>query len=178
MKTGENKLRVIFFVLAMTSAVCAYSQSDFMLVSGTTMTADERQLEIFQQTKTCMELEDVRVIQAKNFDVLMEWTKMEAENKRTVSLRLNKETGIYVAMSLPKKKLKEKERSMFFSRAQSCLASVNILVIETKDADILQQWLKEDEEGRNVATNFNAETGVYTAVSTPKTDGNGGVKIR
>jgi len=200
MKTGENKLRVMFFVLAMTSAVCAYSQSDFMLVSGTTMTADERQLEIFQQTKTCMELEDVRVIQARNFEMVWAWTKEEAKNgKRTVTMRLNKETGIHTAMSLPnkhadkgsvskkevrkiaKEELKEhkKEKSpTVFSRVQSCLARVNMLVIETKDADILQQWLKEDEEGRNVATNFNAETGVYTAVSTPKTDGNGGVKIR
>jgi hypothetical protein len=77
-----------------------------------------------------------------------------------------------------KKDIKDKEWSSAFDKAQSCLARVNMLGIETKDADILQQWLKEDEEGRNVATNFNAETGVYTAVSTPKTDGNGGVKIR
>jgi len=120
-----------------------------------------------------MELEDVRIILSKDYEVVIKaWTKAEVENKRTISLRLDKETGVYIAMSHPNKCSKET-----LCKVQNCLAKENMLVIETKDVDILQQWLKEDEEGRNVATNFNAETGVYTAVSTPKTDGNGGVKI-
>lgn len=193
MKIRKNKLTVIMFVLAMTSTVCSYSQSDNILISGTTMTADERQQEIFQELKTCFEVEDVRVIQSKNFDVLMEWGRVEAETrKRRIVLHLNKETNVYIAVSQlnphanktkkkPKEERKSKERpewSKTLNKVESCLANTNMLVIETKDINILQQWIKEDEEGRNVSTHFNAETGVYTAISTPKMDGNGKVLFR
>ena len=181
----------------MTSAVNAYSQFDNIMISGTTMTADERQQEIFQQVKTCFETENVRVIQSKNYDVIKEWWLSEAKNhQRMITLRLNKETGVYIAVSQPNKnsnqtkkerkqefkeerKSKEKpEWSKILEKAETCLAKENILVIETKDAEILQMWIKEDEEGRNISTNKNETTGVYTAISSPKTDGNGKVMFR
>jgi len=195
MTVKRSKLTVIMFVFVMAGAMPAYSQSDFMLVSGTTMTADERQQEIFQEVKACMEMNDVRVIQSKKYDVVKLWGEKEVENERIISLSFNKETGVYVAMSQPntrsprfkkeikgefKKERKSKEQpewSVIFDKAQNCLARENMLAIETKDVDILQMWIKEDEEGRNISINFNAETGIYTAVSTPKTDGNGGVRI-
>ena len=183
----KNKLTVIMFVLAMASAVCGYSQSDFMLISGKTMTADERQLEIFQEIKTGFEAEDVRVIQTKNPEVAKAWTENEWKNERIYTMvRIDKETG-YVGMSSPlpigKKKKKERKMAfekhkMAFEKVQTCLARENIFAIETKDAEILQMWIKEDDDGRNISTNFDATTGIYTAVSSPKTDGNGRVLFR
>ena len=181
----KSKLTVMMFVLAATSTVCGYSQSDFMLISGKTMTADERQLEIFQEVKTCFEAKEVRVFQSKNDEVLWKWIEEEIERyNRHVTTHLNKETGVYVAMSLPKPNVKNEKKAMkskefqrantaLFDKVQTCLARENVFVIETKNVEILQMWLKEVEEGRNISTNFNAETGVYTAVSSPKTDGNG-----
>ena len=193
MTIKKSKLTAIMFILAMTSAVCGYSQSDFMLISGKTMTADERQQEIFQEVKTCFETEDIRIVQTKKYEVALAWIDKEVEKERRYVINLpNKETGIYLAVSLPKIKhskesskerkktiIKEQEQAeLAFSKVQNCLARENILVIETKDAEMLQMWIKEDEEGRNVSTNFNEATGVYTAVSSPKTDGNGKVMFR
>jgi len=164
-----------------------------MLISGKTMTADERQQEIFQEIKTCFGTENVRVIQTKNYEVAKAWADKEVENERRYAImQINKATGVYVAVSIQNKsmgKIKGKQRkaafkeraetnSAIFEKVQTCLARENILAIETKDAEILQMWLKEDDEGRNVSTNFDATTGVYTAVSSPKTDGNGRVLFR
>jgi len=172
------------FVLAMTSAVCGYSQSDFMLISGKTMTADERQQEIFQEIKTCFGTENVRVILTKSSEVAWKWADKERENVGMYSLGRN-EAGVYVGMSSPLPIGKKKERKIAFEKHKAvfekvltCLARETILAIETKDAEILQMWIKEDEEGRNISTNFDAATGVYTAVSSPKTDGNGRVLFR
>ena len=188
MMVEKNKLTVIMFVLAMTSTVCGYSQSDIMLISGKTMTADERQLEIFQEIKTCFEAEDVRVIKTKKYEVLQAWADKEWENERMYTLiRIGRDTNLFVGMSTPKeiKKAKGKQRKIafearaaLFEKVQTCLARENILAIETKDAEILQMWIKEDDDGRNISTNFDATTGVHTAVSSPKTDGNGRVLFR
>ena len=193
MTVNRNSVTAIMFVLAMTSTFGAYSQSDFMLTSGATMTYDERQREILQNAKTCAGVEDIRIIQATNFDVVMKWTFAETENTNRIStIRLNKETGVYVAMSSPKPKNAESkkqrkskefkaemaENSAVFDKVQICLATADIRVIETKDAEIMQLWIKAEDENRNISTYFNAETGVYTAVSSPKTSGEGKVMFR
>jgi uncharacterized protein (DUF2147 family) len=111
-------------------------------------------------------------------------------------MRLNEETGIYVAISLPKNKSRNaeskqskktikkemevacSESSDVFEKAQRCLAVEDIRIIEAKDKEILEKWMKSEDDSRYVSINFNEETGVYTATSTPKTDGQGKVLFR
>jgi len=199
MSVNRTSVTAIMFVLAMTSTFSAYSQSDFMLTSGATMTYDERQQEILQNAKTCAGVEDIRIIQSTNSDVVREWTRTEINtSERMIISRLNKETGLYVAASVPntfakfdsKKGGKKEARQMakseefqqgnseILSKVQTCLATADIRVIETKNADALQLWIKAEDENRNISTYFNAETGVYTAVSSPKTSGEGKVMFR
>ena len=193
MTVKKNRFTAIMFVLAITSMLNAYSQNDFVFISGKTMTLDEKNQETVQNIKKCTGVEDIHVIQSKNFDVVMKWGTTEAEGgKRVTTMRLNKETGIYVAMSSPmneawnnKKSRKSKEfkeedaeNSAFFAKVQTCLAVEDIRIIETSDKEILEKWIQAEDESRYISTNFNAETGIFTATSTPKSDGNGRVMFK
>jgi hypothetical protein len=196
MATKRNKLAVALFVLAMTSTVRVYSQSDYMLVSGTTMTYDERQLEIFQEVKTCIGTEDVRILQTKNEKIFDAWFETEVENYRHVLLSFIKETDVYVSMSLPQDKAEENAKNLkkyrkskeykeamnarfaILEKAQTCLAAADIRVIETKDAEQLSAWIKAEDEDRNITNSFDAETGTFIAISSPKSDGGGKVNFK
>ena len=193
MVVKKSKLTGLMLAFLMASGVCAYSQSDYMLVSGTTMTADERYQEMFKEVKTCFGAEDVHIIQTKNYELAKAWADKEIVNERRYAImQPNKETGVYVAISLPNKsmgKMKGKQRkialterhetnSAVFEKVQTCVAAGTVYAIETKDADILEAWIKAEDESRYISTNFDAATGVYTAVSVPKTDGGGKVLFR
>jgi hypothetical protein len=182
----RNRLTAMMFVLAMTSMVCVYSQG-----SADTLEYSEEHQKILQEIKTCIGIEDIRIVQSKTSEVMIAWAMGEAKNeKRSTTSRLNKETGIYVSMSLPstmkytgskkedKKYRKSQEykeeqaaNSALFAKVQACLAAECIRIIETKDKEILKKWVEiELEEKGSFSVFFDKETGIGTGVSMPKTE--------
>ena len=210
--TGNKcKLTGLMLAFLMTSGLCVYANDGVtdtiksgkrkdVSVTDTLELKNElkkfscEQQEILDRLKACIGAEDVRIIQSKTFDILMEWGRKEAKDEgRQITMRLNKETGVYVAMSLPKsekwermdgkmKKPKRKEvkaifkeeetaNSELFRKVQNCLEAEGIRIIEAKDTEILISWIMEEtkKESRVVCASPNKETGYYTAVSMPKT---------
>ena len=193
MTVKNNRLAAITFVFALTSSIFVYSQNDFILTDGATMTFAEKQRESLQRAKECIGVENIHVLQTKNYDITKKWENSEiSDGSRIFSALLNQETGIYTLISQPtpwlgvsKKEKKTKEykekieaKRAIFEKMLPCLSAANIYVIETKDAELLSTWIKAEDESRDITTHFDAETGIYTAISTPKTDGHGKVMFR
>jgi len=114
MIVNKSKLMGLMLAFLMTSGVYAYANNE---KDGSVSPPDslamkemsQKNLEIVKKVKDCIGVEDIRIIQAKSFDMVWAWTKAEAENeKRQITMRLNKEIGVHVAMSLPKSEKWEK----------------------------------------------------------------------
>ena len=148
----KKGLTSIIFILACTSAVSAYSNG----------------YEIVKNIKTCIGIEDVRIIRATGFDkVLREWIKSEADNEnRSVTLQRDK-TGAYIAISLPKVK-NSTFNDDIFKKIEDCINAKDVCIMETKNSKLIKTWMKEEEyKKRNISINYEKKTGIYTAVSTP-----------
>ena len=158
----KNKLTAMMFVLAMTSMFSAYSQE-----SVDTLRPENEDYQIIKRIKTCIGIEDIYIIQSKSFDVMMAWIKDEAENEnRSVTIRLNKETGVYIATSLSKE---NKGHQAIFDKIENCLKGKDVCIIETKNVEIFDAWLKEERKDVTIIISTyppkDTEIGVYSAVS-------------
>jgi len=199
MLVSKSKLTGLVLVFLMTSGVYAYANNG---KGGTVSPPDslamkevsQKNLEIVKKVKECIGVEDIRILQTKKIEILQTWRHAEAKDEnRVITMRLIKETGTYIAMSMPKtekwgkmaeaKKPKRKEikavfkeeqpaNSEIFKKIQICLEAEakDIRIIETKDANILEAWVKEESKDATIhaiTTNPN-NTGTWTGTSMPK----------
>ena len=169
--SGIKKLTAIVFVLAMTSTVCAYAGG-----GSDTSACFAKHNEILKKVKTCIGIEDVRIIQTKSFNMMLKWAKAESRNNDrdvtqshdvTTKNQVTKIGGVFLGVSLPKGK-----NSAFdiFKKIENCLKTEDARIIETKDEKIIKAWMKEEmkkeiTEERPLTMELNRETGVFTATS-------------
>jgi len=172
--SGIKKLTAIVFVLAMTSTVSAYAGG-----GSDTLACAEKQKAIFQKVKACIGMEDVRIFQSKNYNMIRKWVKAESRNKdrsvtqshdATTKNQVTKIGGDFLGISLPKSKISSEAAAEIFDKIENCLTTENVRIIETKDKNTLITWIKEEvkNENRHIACFPNKETGVNIAVSIPK----------
>ena len=194
MRIKKSKLKALILILVMISTVSAYSQTDIILTDGATMTFAEKQQESLQKIKTCSGMKDMRIITTKSFEIMQKWVNAESHDKkrsttqshdRTTMNQVRQKDGVFWAISLPnskesKKKTPEAQRTEanMLKKIETCLASENIRAVETKDKTMLENWVNGEDEGREITTHFDTETGIYSAISTPKTSGHGKVMFR
>jgi hypothetical protein len=134
----------------------------------------ERHREVVKKIKDCIGMDDYRVIQTKNFDIMWAWTKLEAKkhNRRIVSTRVV-ETNLYAAISLPNT-MKSKEFRKLEPEIRAkliCFYHIkDVHIIETNDVDMLTKWTIEEtkKENRVVSASPNNGTDIYTATSISK----------
>ncbi|MCL2131599.1 MAG: hypothetical protein FWH36_03970, partial [Lentimicrobiaceae bacterium] len=113
--------------------------------------------------------------------------QVEFEGK-VITMRLNKETGVYIAVStqgkpslFPEtKKTKKREglteedqcKFSILDKIEYCLASEGVRIIETTNVEALKAWIVAEMRDKNsISVNLDKETGMYTAVSKPKKEG-------
>jgi Zn-dependent metalloprotease len=145
--------------------------------------------EIIDKIKSCIATDnDIRIIASKKVAIVQKWGHAEMKDvTRVVTMSLDKKTGIYTAMSnvssfsLTKNKKERKkiweeinnESNAIYQKIISCLAAEkDVRIIETKDCDVMEAWLDKeiDDVKRITKLDLDQETGIYRAVSKPKTE--------
>ena len=197
MLINKSKLTGVMLAILIAGNVCTYAKGT---KKGDTLSDSCLNLllehpwdhqEIIANLKNCIAEDSIHLIASKDVKMVVRWGTTEAENGgRVVSMRLNKETGVCVAVSAPKHLLSPlpemdsknerkkitadccKELSVIFDKAASCLAMEDVHVIETTDIKTLMTWVKKEakDENRVCKMNLDEETGIYAAVSKPKTE--------
>ena len=193
MTAQKSNLIGLMLAFFMTSSVCIYAQEkvstevDTLLLQQHADTLFQKNKEFLEKVKDCIGVEEACIIQSKNIKIVMEWGHSEIKNEDGfITMRLDKKTGVYVAISLPKsetmqsaskkirksKEFKEERDARFaiLDKVQSCFASENIRIIQAKDKDILKMWTEEElkDKDRVVCVKFDKETGIYTLMSKSK----------
>jgi hypothetical protein len=130
----------------------------------------EKHQETLQKVKDCIGMKDALFVQSKNIKVAIKWGMADIEGSgRVASTRFFKETGVCIALTMPKSefelkevnmskkerrkyskseefKEKYKEREAIYVKIQNCTAAENIRFIETRDEEILKMWLNEESQ--------------------------------
>ena len=149
MLRNKYRLTAIFFLLAMIGTFFACSNRDTNKVKSTEYTLSDNDFnkkheEIHKKIKDCIGIEDIRIIKTKSFDVLSAWIKSEIDTThRNATLRYNKETDVYIGMSLPK--INENHQALF-GKLQNCIEAEDVGIIETRDDEVIDLWIKTEGE--------------------------------
>ena len=180
MVLNKSKLVGLLFAFLMVGGLYTYAngiKSEYVSTPDTIAlkNLNEKQFEILKKIKECIGIEDIRIIQTKNYKIIGEWAKAEAHDKRTVTTHLNKKTGVYTSMSMPNG---NKAHQAIFHKVQNCLDAEDIRIIETKDNALLKSWTREELENKDriicvrpYCAYPDKETGIKTAISSPKAEG-------
>ena len=197
MTVSKNKLMAILLVFAMTSSVSVYANGGRDGKDSIRETPDSPidVKEITNKVKSCVgDTMVIRIIQSKDSKIVFAWGTADAEGgERAFTMCLNKETGVYLAMSRPRtdsipqpckpnrKMLKKMARAesmehfAIFEKLKSCLATeaAGYRIIETKDKALFDKWLEMEMDKmkankEEILLSFDEETKVWTAVLKPK----------
>ena len=176
MAVRKCKLRGLILLFLIASGVCSYANGsgDSVKRENASIAEDmpfQKNTEFIERIKTCVGMEDIRIIQSKKIKLVQKWSMVEQKDEHRVTvMRLDKKTGVCVAILLPKSEGCE-EVSAILNKVQNYLASEDIRIIQTRDFDnILSKWMSIEikKENRYVVMKLDAETGIYTATLIPK----------